>query len=89
VCFPIALSCSGGGNYHVQTVGFAFADAREGIYTVSKEYIISGNTPAAPTTAYAREKLRQEESLKVFAGDGKTILHARIYMFFGTAQPRV
>ena len=40
---------------------FAFASSAGAIYAGATDDIISENTGVAPTTAYAREKLRQEE----------------------------
>ncbi|MFZ4535406.1 NAD-dependent epimerase/dehydratase family protein [Propionivibrio sp.] len=66
----------------------AFASSAGAIYAGSSDDIITENTDAEPTTAYAREKLRQEELVRSFAlaNDGTTALIARISTLYGLGQ---
>lgn len=63
----------------------AFASSAGAIYAGSADEIITENSPAAPTTAYAREKLRQEGLLRDFvaANAGTSALIARISTLYG------
>ena len=58
------------------------------IYAGTSDEVVTENTPVAPTTAYAREKLRQEELLRQFAStSGHTaIVLARISTLYGPGQ---
>lgn len=63
----------------------AFASSAGAIYAGSTDEIISENTPPAPTTTYAHEKLRQEFLLRSFALANSRIsaLAARISTLYG------
>jgi UDP-glucose 4-epimerase len=66
----------------------AFASSAGAIYAGSPDYTISENTVPAPTTAYAREKLRQEDLVCSFAqasGDRIALL-ARLSTIYGPGQ---
>jgi UDP-glucose 4-epimerase len=67
---------------------FAFASSAGAIYAGATDEIISENTPPAPTTAYAREKLRQESLISdfVLSSRSATVLLARISTLYGTGQ---
>lgn len=67
---------------------FTFASTAGAIYAGATDDIISENTPAAPTTAYAHEKLKQESLISAFAlaHSGVTALIARISTLYGTGQ---
>jgi UDP-glucose 4-epimerase len=66
----------------------AFASSAGAIYAGSRDYIIDENTALAATTAYAREKLRQEELVRSFAraNRGTAALIARISTLYGPGQ---
>ena len=68
--------------------GFAFASSAGAIYAGATADIISENTPVAPTTAYAREKIKQENLLSAFAHSHckVTALLARISTLYGPGQ---
>lgn len=71
------------------TIGrFAFASSAGAIYAGTSAVVITEATLPAPTTAYAREKLKQEELVRSFAlGSGKcTALIARISTLYGVGQ---
>jgi UDP-glucose 4-epimerase len=61
----------------------AFASSAGAIYAGSPANVISENTPPAPTTAYAREKLRQEDLVRSFAS-----ANSRIGLLCSPAYPR-
>lgn len=66
----------------------AFASSAGAIYAGSPDYTISENTAPAPTTAYAFEKLRQEDLVCAFAqasGDRIALL-ARLSTIYGPGQ---
>jgi UDP-glucose 4-epimerase len=67
---------------------FAFASSAGAIYAGATDDIISENTPAAPTTTYAREKLKQENLVSAFALSHcrVTVLLARISTLYGPGQ---
>jgi len=67
---------------------FAFASSAGAIYAGSTDDIISENTPVAPTTAYAREKLKQESLIRSFALNNcsVTAFIARISTLYGPGQ---
>jgi len=67
---------------------FAFASSAGAIYAGATDDIISENTPAAPTTAYACEKLRQESMVSAFALPNcrVTALLARMSTLYGPGQ---
>lgn len=67
---------------------FAFASSAGAIYAGATDDIISENTLAAPTTAYACEKLRQENLISAFAlaNCKVTVLLARISTLYGPGQ---
>lgn len=71
-----------------KTGALAFASSAGAIYAGSRDDIISENTPPAPTTAYAREKLRQEDLVRAFAlaNRGMAALLARISTLYGPGQ---
>lgn len=66
----------------------AFASSAGAIYAGSQEDIITENTSPTPTTAYAREKLRQEDLVSSFAltNPRTTALLARISTVYGPGQ---
>lgn len=67
---------------------FAFASSAGAIYAGITDGIISENTPVAPTTAYAEEKLKQENLVITFALNNckVTALLARISTLYGPGQ---
>jgi len=67
---------------------FAFASSAGAIYAGATDDIISENTPVAPTTAYAHEKLKQENLVSSFALNNckVTALLARISTLYGPGQ---
>jgi UDP-glucose 4-epimerase len=69
---------------------FAFASSAGAIYAGTTDEIISENTPVAPTTAYAHEKLKQEEIVKAFAISNSrvTALLSRISTLYGPGQAK-
>jgi UDP-glucose 4-epimerase len=66
----------------------AFASSAGAIYAGSPECLISEDTPAAPNTPYADEKLQQEELVGSFARAGacRTGLIARLSTIYGSGQ---
>ena len=66
----------------------AFASSAGAIYAGSHDDVITENTSPAPTTAYAREKLRQEDLISAFAlaNSRTTALLARISTIYGPGQ---
>jgi len=68
--------------------GFAFSSSAGAIYAGATDDIITENTPVAPTTAYAHEKLKQENLINTFAVNncGITALLARISTLYGPGQ---
>ena len=66
----------------------ALASTAGAIYAGSADDIITETTAPAPTTAYARAKLEQEELLRRFAdsNDRATVLIARISTLYGPGQ---
>lgn len=66
----------------------AFASSAGAIYAAATDDIISENTTIAPTTAYAREKLKQENLVSAFvlANSRVTALLARISTLYGPGQ---
>jgi len=66
----------------------ALASSAGAIYAGARDEIISENTPPAPTTPYAHEKLRQEDLLRSFtlANHGISTLYARISTLYGPRQ---
>ena len=66
----------------------AFASSAGAVYAGASDEVVTENTPVAPTNAYARQKLRQEELLRQFAStNGRTaILVARISTLYGPGQ---
>ncbi|HHJ34346.1 MAG TPA: NAD-dependent epimerase/dehydratase family protein [Gammaproteobacteria bacterium] len=72
----------------MESGGVAFASSAGAIYAGSTEDIITENTPVAPTTDYANEKLRQEDLLDTFVKNkGKvSVLCARISTLYGPGQ---
>lgn len=67
---------------------FAFASSAGAIYAGTDDDVINENTLIAPTTAYACEKLRQENLIREFAlrNCKVTVLLARISTLYGTGQ---
>jgi UDP-glucose 4-epimerase len=63
----------------------AFSSSAGAIYAGSPEYIISEHTSPAPTTAYAREKLKQEDLVRSFAcaNNRMSALLARLSTIYG------
>ncbi len=73
----------------VKTNGcFIFASSAGAIYAGSTADIINENTPIAPTTAYANEKLKQESLICAFTNRNcrLTVLLARISTLYGPNQ---
>jgi UDP-glucose 4-epimerase len=66
----------------------AFASSAGAIYAGSPDNIITEETVPAPTTEYAREKLRQEDLVRSFvrANSRMAALLARISTLYGTGQ---
>lgn len=66
----------------------ALASSAGAIYAGSSDDVISEETPPAPTTAYARAKLEQEEQIRAFveARDGATAFVARLSTLYGPGQ---
>lgn len=66
----------------------AFASSAGAIYAGSTDDVITEDTPPAPTTAYAREKLKQEELVRKFASPTRQVsaLVARISTLYGPGQ---
>jgi len=66
----------------------AFASSAGAIYAGAKDAIITEQTTPAPTTAYASQKLKQEELLAAFAlaHPRLTVLNARISTAYGPGQ---
>lgn len=67
---------------------FAFASSAGAIYAGSPDYIINENSSPAPTTAYAREKLGQEDLVRSFVliNRQKAALLARLSTLYGPGQ---
>lgn len=63
----------------------AFASSAGAIYAGGTQNLIDDDTPPAPTTPYAHEKLKQEELLRAFASMNKnlSVLLARISTLYG------
>lgn len=68
--------------------GFAFSSSAGAIYAGSDDDVITENTAVAPTTDYAREKLKQEKLISDFAcrNSRVTALQARITTLYGPGQ---
>jgi UDP-glucose 4-epimerase len=66
----------------------AFSSSAGAIYAGATENVITENTPVAPTTDYAREKLKQESLISAFAHRNLavTVLFARISTLYGAGQ---
>jgi UDP-glucose 4-epimerase len=66
----------------------AFTSSAGAIYAGSPDYVINENSDPAPTTAYAYEKLRQEDLVRSFALTNKQIavLLARLSTLYGPGQ---
>lgn len=66
----------------------AFASSAGAIYAGAKDAVITEHTSPAPTTAYAREKLLQEDLIRVFAisNNRSAALLARISTIYGPGQ---
>lgn len=67
---------------------FVFASSAGAIYAGATEDVIDENTPVAPTTAYGREKIKQESLIGEFAKSNLriTVLLARISTLYGPGQ---
>lgn len=67
---------------------FTFASSAGAIYAGATDLIINENTKPAPTTAYAREKLRQEDLLRSFvrSANNRMALLARLSTVYGPGQ---
>lgn len=67
---------------------FAFASSAGAIYAGSPDYIITENAAPAPTTAYARAKLKQECMVRSFAQANERVsaLIARLSTLYGPGQ---
>ncbi len=68
----------------------AFSSSAGAIYAGSPDDIITENTSPAPTTAYARAKLKQEDRVRSFAhaNDNVSALLARLSTVYGPGQAR-
>lgn len=66
----------------------AFSSSAGAIYAGSSDTVNTENTAPAPTTAYAREKLKQEDLLDAFtcACTNITVLIARLSTIYGPGQ---
>jgi UDP-glucose 4-epimerase len=66
----------------------SFASSAGAIYAGSSDEVITENTSPAPTTAYATEKMLQEDMVRVFvaANPCTTALIARISTLYGSGQ---
>jgi UDP-glucose 4-epimerase len=66
----------------------AFSSSAGTIYAGSPDYIVTENTAPAPTTAYARAKLKQEDMVRSFAyaNDRVSALIARLSTLYGPGQ---
>ena len=66
----------------------AFISSAGAIYAGSTDYLISENTAPAPNTAYALEKLREEELVRSFALGNSSVaaLIARLSTVYGPGQ---
>ena len=66
----------------------AFASSAGAIYAASSDAVITELTPPTPTTAYAREKLKQEELVRSFVVENPKMsaLVARISTLYGPGQ---
>ena len=75
---------------HLQATpgAIGFASTAGAIYAGATDEIISENTAPAPTTDYAREKLRQEELVRAFVltSNRASALIARISTLYGPSQ---
>ena len=67
---------------------FAFSSSAGAIYAGASDDIITENTAVAPTTDYAKEKLKQESLVSEFAHNNSrvTALLARISTLYGPGQ---
>jgi UDP-glucose 4-epimerase len=67
---------------------FTFASSAGAIYAGAIDDVITEDTPVAPTTAYAKEKLKQEKLVSTFAlnNDRVAALLARISTLYGPGQ---
>jgi UDP-glucose 4-epimerase len=67
---------------------FSFASSAGAIYAGASDEVITENTLPAPTTAYAFEKIRQEDMVRVFvaANPQTRALIARISTLYGPGQ---
>ncbi|MBE9567561.1 MAG: NAD(P)-dependent oxidoreductase [Proteobacteria bacterium] len=68
--------------------GLAFSSSAGAIYAGASDDIITEDTAVAPTTDYAKEKLKQERLLSDFARNNNrvTVLLARISTLYGPGQ---
>ena len=68
----------------------AFSSSAGAIYADASDDIITENTAVAPTTDYAKEKLKQENLLSEFANNNGriTVLLARISTLYGPGQAK-
>lgn len=68
--------------------GFVFSSSAGAIYAGSRDEIISEETSPAPTTPYAREKLKQEALVAEFASrcNAAYVFIARITTVYGVGQ---
>ncbi len=66
----------------------ALASSAGAIYAGSNDYIVNEGSSPAPTTSYAREKLKQEEILRAFAHANSrvSVLLARLSTLYGPGQ---
>jgi len=67
---------------------FAFSSSAGAIYAGTSDDIITEETAVAPTTAYAKEKLKQEDLVSDFAkkNSSSTVLLGRISTLYGPGQ---
>jgi UDP-glucose 4-epimerase len=67
---------------------FTFSSSAGALYAGATNDVITENTPVAPTTDYAREKIKQEELISTFTSKHKvmTALLARISTLYGAGQ---
>lgn len=67
---------------------FSFASSAGAIYAGSKDEVITEHSLATPTTGYAREKIQQEEAVRLFAETNANVavLIARFSTLYGNGQ---
>jgi UDP-glucose 4-epimerase len=88
-CLAALLARVGANSRLMATSGnIVFASSAGAIYAGTSGTVITENTQPTPTTAYAREKMKQEELVRAFAiaSDRMNVLIARISTLYGPGQ---